>query len=411
VALAFAIHADAASGLSLVGTFMMIASALGFPIVGWVLGLLQVLQDNRIGRWGFLTHRPISRTRIFFAKVLAGVVLYLAATMVPLAAAIGWVARPGHLAAPFDWHMVLPRSADLFGGLMWYAVGLLIASRRARWIGSRLMPIGLALIVASLAWVLPLNLFQALLILTGGIALLLPAACSTFTTAGIFERQSAIPRLLQTFTVSIGIMLSLALVVGIMLWIVGMFHPDAVSRSENYQIDENGRVLRMTWGPTEPLQAFDLQGHMVSDARRWSSRQLSVAFLSLKGFPTENSPWDLRRQYGGLQGPDAYVHSLGVTSSTAWFYVAQRKTIEGFDRFSRRLVDSIGPNGFAPASGTSQPFPEPLYPQAGFVIAGRTAVYQLNSGERKVRTYSRLHRKTLFSLTEYISRVTGIPPC
>jgi ABC-type transport system involved in multi-copper enzyme maturation permease subunit len=123
-ALAWGLNTNDAETSSLVGSTMSMITAIAFPVVGLTLGLLQVLQDSSPGRWGFLTHRPISRSRIVIAKCLAGAGFYLLATGIPLTAAVYWAATPGRLAVPFDWHMILPRLADLLGGSMLYAAAL-----------------------------------------------------------------------------------------------------------------------------------------------------------------------------------------------------------------------------------------------------------------------------------------------
>ena len=116
-ALAFGVHSDGkTSGVSLISTLTAIVTAVAFPVVGLTLGLVQVLQDRRRGRWGFVVHRPLSRSMIFAAKVVAGIVLYTVAGGVPLMVTIAWVATPGHVSGPFDWRMALPPLADLLCG-------------------------------------------------------------------------------------------------------------------------------------------------------------------------------------------------------------------------------------------------------------------------------------------------------
>jgi len=381
-AMAYAIYTDH-SGFSLVSSAMEMVTGLGFPVVGFALGLLQILQDQRRGRWEFLTHRPISRTEIFFAKVLAGAALYLLAATVPLAAVTGWVATPGHLAAPFDWHMVLPRLGDLFEGLMWYATGLLVAARKARWIGSRLMPIGLALIVAVLAWALPLNFWEALLILSGGILVILPAAWATFDAGGIYESQPAITRFLQVINVEAGLALCVLLVTAILISLIQFLNPGPIRPYEAYRIDVIGRVLRHALVSGR----YFLQGRGVGATV--GDPSLAMAYLSLQGYPSEESPWQERRTDWGLQGSDPYIRYLGYGNyfpwTVQWFYVVQRRTIEGFDGDSHRFIGSIGPNGFVPAPQPAPAFPDPIYPQSFQSIApGRTAAYRLDLNRHEI---------------------------
>jgi hypothetical protein len=89
--LALTANIESFAGITVTSTTMF-----GFSATGLGFGLLIIFQDQRRGRWAFLTHRPISRSRVFWAKVLAGITLHLLATGIPFLIAIWWVATPGH---------------------------------------------------------------------------------------------------------------------------------------------------------------------------------------------------------------------------------------------------------------------------------------------------------------------------
>lgn len=397
-ALGYAVHADARSGLSLVGNVMVMVSAVGFPIIGFALGLLQVLQDRRIGRWGFLTHRPISRTKIFFAKVIAGLLLYVLSSGLPLAVVVPWVATPGHLSAPFDWHMILPRLSDLLGGIIWYSTGLLVAAREARWIGSRLMPMGLAFLIAVYAWVVPLAFWQALLFFVGGSTLIFPAALTAFTAHGVFQGQPAISRLLQVLSIGTGWTLltgaAMAILIATIEW---MAPPPPTAPYQQYHFTPDGQVLRLTIHGNRPTETTDLQGRPVKfDLMKQLPASNASVIVPLRDFPPDQSDWSSRRATEGLQNSDSYLCPLGRGGSNdLWFYVTPRRTIEGFN-FSHRFIGSIGPQGFRPPSQPATPFPDPLYPNRNArlfhsadgtwtLIATRTRVYQVDLERRQIR--------------------------
>jgi hypothetical protein len=392
-ALAYAVHADAPRGLSLVGSTMVMVSAIAFPVIGFALGLLQILQDRGVGRWGFLTHRPLSRTRIFVAKVVAGLLLYGLASAIPLAAAIFWVATPGHLAAPFDWYMALPRFSDLLGGIVWYSTGLLVASRQARWIGSRLMPMGLALLVSIFAWVFPFALWQAALIIGAGVAILLPAALTTFDAGGVFERQPAITRFLQVLSVGTGMTMFVGTLTGMLIGAIESGRPSRPSEYQGYRIDPDGEIVCDTYNAGGLAESTDLEGRPAAHIGNGPNQPgaLSVGFY-LQGFASNQLDWSARREHEGLQNPDSYIFRLGQDGSTQWFYVTSRRTIEGFDSISNRFVGSIGPDGFLPASQPPEPFHEPLYPYGnspgpenwGLSEASRTTAYRLDLPRRQI---------------------------
>src|ERR1017187_1184503 len=94
----------------LLGSFpklAMVCCAIFSAILGW----FQIHNERHRDLWAFLIHRPLSRTRIFFAKAIAGLCLYVAGMGLPLLGLILMIRIPGHIAAPFEWAMVLPVTA------------------------------------------------------------------------------------------------------------------------------------------------------------------------------------------------------------------------------------------------------------------------------------------------------------
>src|SRR5262249_55774851 len=51
---------------------------------GAALGWLQIHHERPRDLWAFLVHRPITRTKIFFAKIIVGLLLYFLAVSLPL---------------------------------------------------------------------------------------------------------------------------------------------------------------------------------------------------------------------------------------------------------------------------------------------------------------------------------------
>src|SRR5262249_11107845 len=106
--------------------------AWGAPFAALVIGLAQTLPERSGDRWAWLVHRPVSRTTLFAAKVLAGILAYLLAYGAPLAAAVSWNASPGHVAAPFLVPMAWPALIDVAGGLVTYFTAVLVGMRATR---------------------------------------------------------------------------------------------------------------------------------------------------------------------------------------------------------------------------------------------------------------------------------------
>ncbi len=88
-----------AQGVELSGMFgsLEAITTVGGLLAGLVIGAAQTLVENRGDKWGFLAHRPIDRTTLFWGKAAAGVLLYVISTGLPVAAALFWIASPGYL--------------------------------------------------------------------------------------------------------------------------------------------------------------------------------------------------------------------------------------------------------------------------------------------------------------------------
>src|SRR5229473_7509314 len=124
-------------------------------IFGAALGFVQVFFEAQGDKRSILLHRPLSPTRIFLAKVLAGVGIYLLALGLPFICLERWYATPGNMAAPFHWQMSLPWLADILSGLVYYFAGVIVAQREARWYGSRGLALAAAFFCSYLVWALP----------------------------------------------------------------------------------------------------------------------------------------------------------------------------------------------------------------------------------------------------------------
>ncbi|HEY3901187.1 MAG TPA: hypothetical protein VGM54_21430 [Chthoniobacter sp.] len=123
--------------VSLCGENFLMVSAFGCAAVGAVLGALQILPELRRDQWASLLHRPIAREKILAGKMVAGLLLYAAATGIPLLASIVYLIWPGVYPAPFIPSMALPALSDGLLGLAFYVCALLVGLHPGRWLGTR----------------------------------------------------------------------------------------------------------------------------------------------------------------------------------------------------------------------------------------------------------------------------------
>jgi hypothetical protein len=381
--------------ISLLASFassaMLGSTVVGLPAVGLILGLLQTLQDQWRGRYAFVMHRPTTASSIFWGKVLAGLTLYVPITGIPFLAVAVWAAAPGNLAAPFDWHMTLPGIWDLINGSTWYFAGLLVGSRPARWIGSRIMPLAVPLIFTAFGANATMNFSEAILTTAAATLVIFPAAWSSFIHTGNFERQPRITRALQTAGVTLGLGLVLALGLNLVSETLRtLIRPETRRYTYwGYEIDVAGRVVRNEIDQDRNTHATDPSGQPIEPVTPEMRARASVASpIWMRG----QDEYAMEAKRGGQYGfhmPEHYVGQFYVnTGRSQWYYVASRRTIEAYDPTSRLRAASVGPDGFAPGSQSPQPFPAPLAitsvnPTWLKCVRDRTHLYEIDFGGRQ----------------------------
>src|SRR5262249_22291347 len=151
-----------------------------------MLGFLQAFSEGRGDKRSMLIHRPLSPSRIFLGKVIAGASLYLFAILTPTAIAVVLAAAPGHVAAPFEWRMALPWLADVLTGLVYYFAGILVAQREARWYGSRCLPLAAGILTSLIVWNVS-EFRHALVVISVMSGLVALAAWGSFLAGGVYE--------------------------------------------------------------------------------------------------------------------------------------------------------------------------------------------------------------------------------
>jgi predicted RNA-binding Zn-ribbon protein involved in translation (DUF1610 family) len=349
-----------------------IACGWGFAAVGFGLGLLVVLEDYRVGKWALLTHRPISRGRIFLGKILAATVLYLVATGVPLAGVTAWAAWVA--AGPFDWRMVLPRLVQVLAGMCWIAAGMLVAARRARWIGSRLFPAVAALLICADAQLGETNTLAIVgMLLAGVVGLAIPAR-SAFVAAGDFESQPWIGRLLQTLAVAAGVGMVLLCATAIGFELADLATQQNTGYSY-YSLDEKGKVYRIDSGMG--TAELEWTGGRLVPTKVGVSQAKGNAMLAdgrARGYPDRS-----------LFSQSRYVQFIHPDNGRSWYWLPRSRTIEAYDAFHRHRVASLGPGGIRDGSQPPEAFAEPIeFTNWGVDFSEQTVWWIVPPGKPKV---------------------------
>jgi len=342
------------------GNISLLSWTIAAPLVALVLGLLQILPEQRRDQWAFLVHRPATRDVLFGGKALAGLGLYGLAVSVPALIALAWAAMPGHLPIPFDARLALPGLADLLMGVPCYFAGLLTALRPARWYGSRALPVPAALAAALLAHIMS-SFAQSVLVSLIFTVLFALAAWGSFRTTGQYERQPKAAKASLGVILCVGILLA----VGAAVLLTAAFVPPAPEPEKpstrirsSYQITRAGQVLRIKVRGGRTVHAEDLQGRAVPVGKRFEDSLL---------VPNAGTLWD--RDWTGDPTPTDYHHSASVfvlvygsshrtPQGMLWYYSVPERRILGYSRRTQRLALVAGPQGVV-AADAPRPLPFP----------------------------------------------------
>jgi hypothetical protein len=308
---------------------------------GAALGLLQVFFEAGGDKRSLLLHRPISRSRIFLAKAITGVALYLLALGLPFVWSVAWAATPGHFAVPFRWGMALPWLADVLTGVVYYFAGMLAAQREARWYGSRGLGLGAAVLCSFLVWTLP-EFWQALLavVVLGG--LLAVAAWGSFLTGGAYAPQ---PRLAKAALA--GAFLAGLLVLSVLAkFAVGAWlQPDT---KRYYTLDRQGRVLPVLAESDKRPVVTDLDGQVPPELR---GKDLDRSAIREIEIPLSGAAWPRSHSYRNCARYFLPYANSTTSGEEHWYYVPDQGRLVGYEKESKRFLGSIGPDGFAPSGG------------------------------------------------------------
>jgi hypothetical protein len=352
-------------------------------LYGAALGFLQVFFEARGDRRALLLHRPVSHSKVFLAKALAGLGIYLLAMGIPFACAVAWTWGPGHVDAPFRWQMALPWLADILAGVVYYFAGMLAAQRESRWYGSRYLGVAAGILCSFLVWALP-EFWQALLAIVFFATMVGTAAWGSFLTGGAYAPQRPLAKTALAATFLVGLLtLGATLKIMVGAWL------DADNKYW-YTLDRAGRVL-LVHRDGGNVSVADLDG---AEPRKLQGNRVDPVALKEMEASLTSPAWPKFRSY---RHPARWSVPYGNDSSVGgerWFFVPDQGRILGYNGQSKRLLGSIGPDGFAaPDTEARERFQGELhYPSKPFQVqsppylAFSNGVYAVDFRQRALRT-------------------------
>jgi hypothetical protein len=371
------------------------------PIAGLLMGVVQSLFETRPDNWAFVVHRPVPRGQIFVAKCAAGLLLLYAALAVPMLLGAAWAARPGNLPMPFQGRMVLPVLTDAFAAGVYYFTGMVVTLRRARWYGTRLLPLGFAVAFGSVVYYLTPQFWQAVLIVLAGMSVAALAAWGAFAENGAPAGGASRPT-----RAALGTMVYPG-AVAVGFFVVGLSQTfDSGPREwRYYQFDQSGNAVivhqrldrdERSWAVT------DAAGRPLSQYAGVDFDDPANANVFLR-FNTQlvderSVPWPLTMLYiaKGFRSPTPGVVPLravappGVRLRSTALYNVPERVIDLYDPVTRVPIGTVGPGGFAPRHDPpAGRFPgRPLnlsFLTNMHVLAFDSAVYWIELDQRRVR--------------------------
>jgi len=331
----------------------LLAEAAYFcAIFGVALGWLQSRNEAHRDLWAFLIHRPVTRTEIFRGKTIAGLCLYVFGAGLPLAVLLAAVRWPGHIAAPFEWAMVLPLAAIFLTGVPWYFAGLLTGLRQARWYASRGFGLVLALLPSLCVFNVP-EFWQALLLTAVVVVILGTAVWGAYQSGGYDRGQPVSGRLALIIAMTAGCGGALFAGAGLLFNLVLEPWSDLSYVVSNYQMTQDGSLYKVTQraNPQVSVEIVDLDGHLLLDPKtgRKMEREEFQKHLAVGA----NIAAKLDNQDRFLNA-ERFFALWSTTDKTLW-YLDRHGKLGGYDARTRKYTGSLNPQGHDGSSST-EPF-------------------------------------------------------
>jgi hypothetical protein len=321
-------------------------TAFSCAAVGLILGLAQTLPENRGDKWSFLAHRPMSRNSLFWAKSVAGLILYTVAAGVPIGIALLWMSRPGSLEYPFDRLMGLPPLADFLCGLAFYFAGVFTAMRDARWYLTRTF--GVVAAAVCLFAVTSVSEFSAALLwIVPGVLVLAIAAWGTFVTGGKYSTQPRLQRAATGLVITTALAGLGALSGGFLLTL--SLDEYVAADTWEYVLTSDGTFIKASFYDHYKIAAItDLQDRPIE---KYRGREGQGRATLSHGVSTVQTVFNARLRQQRYREAKHFGDSLNAADPEgrrAWYYSRRLGLIATMDKATRVILGWIGPDGFSP---------------------------------------------------------------
>jgi hypothetical protein len=266
--------------------------------------------------------------------------------------------------------MLLPVLATAMAAGPFYFAGIVLTQRQARWFGTRLLPLGMAIACAAAVFLAP-QFWQTAIITLAGTAIGALAGWHVFSTAGACDRPGA-PNFALGAMIYMG-----ALGIGFLLVaMVTIFQSRAIWR--DLRVDRDGNVLRIRWTlesgrrtcvvtdvndrPLPEYDSIDIDDSTGEMSDRFAHFSGSVIDEERVVLPTilQGEIYGYRTPTPGLIGLRA-ISTPGIQLRRTYLYDGIKRIIGVYDPVTKSFLGTIGPNGYLPReTPQDECFPEML---------------------------------------------------
>jgi hypothetical protein len=342
-------------------TFVLI-TICGSVLIGAALGALQILPELDRDRWAALLHRPISRSTLFLGKIIAGLILYLLATGIPMLFSIAFFAMPGQFASPFLPALLPPAIANAFLGVVFYAAAVLVSLTRGHWYGKRTLLVmavlPLLIIIPGSPWIFLPTLFTT--------ALLLTAAWGTMTGNGIVRPG------LRAAEFSLGLLLFVGIEAAFGIFLLGLnYLPGADSHAppsaeyRNLVVMMDGKVfLNINRIGKDHRALYELDSTPLTN-EKYVGNEATVSTITFYALSSDSRSFRDLVQTAQIGDPHALQNFVDIAYDFGqgieyWYYLVDKGYFVGYDKLTRRRIGICDREGFHPPGSIPHPFPKPV---------------------------------------------------
>lgn len=331
---------------SLLHPTVLLVTMFGGPLIGIALGFLQIIPEQLRDRWAFLIHRPVPAVTIFFGKALAGMTLYLLATVPPYLYLSWWASLPGHVAGPFHPGLMLSGALNLSGGLVFYIAAIVTAMRPARWFGTKTFPL-----LAALC----LEIFGANIGDWPAFVFFQLAAFILITLVGVrcFDVHDQITkgRRLQFGAECLVLYTGLYVLVGLAFGLLSMMQTQNYNY-RSYVILGDGRIVHsVNENGVNTLK--DLQGNVLPFKARYNEEDPKKRVLNWDYAYISKNAFHYFRQRGYASTERWIGPSFNGIDETTWFYLPSKGYFANYSRHDKRIKGYLSPSGFSESEPTA----------------------------------------------------------